>query len=140
MLMIEVEYGISGAEQERIYTGFVEAMLWAEHYFDEQGNDRGAWQDHYDIEDISNDAESQIKADIDGFVNLCEGQGIDLHALDYRTERFANIGHDFYLTRQGHGVGFWDRGFGQVGEELTKWAKTYGSINLYDSDGEVFVQ
>src|SRR4051812_29933619 len=29
-------------------------------------------------------------------------------------------GHDFWLTRNGHGAGFWDRGLGAVGERLTK--------------------
>ena len=28
-------------------------------------------------------------------------------------------GVDFYLTRNGHGVGFWDRGLGVIGDELT---------------------
>ena len=29
------------------------------------------------------------------------------------------IGHDFWLTSQGHGAGFWDRGLGEVGDTLT---------------------
>lgn len=28
-------------------------------------------------------------------------------------------GRDFLFTRNGHGVGFWDRGLGQVGEDLS---------------------
>ena len=31
-----------------------------------------------------------------------------------------------------HGTGFWDRGSGEIGDRLTKWAKTFGSIeSLY---------
>ena len=29
------------------------------------------------------------------------------------------IGHDFWLTRNGHGAGFWDRGLGETGKKLT---------------------
>ena len=35
-------------------------------------------------------------------------------------------GHDFSLTRDGHGAGFWDRGAGRAGEVLTEAAKPYG--------------
>ena len=43
-------------------------------------------------------------------------------------------GHDFWLTRNGHGAGFWDRGYGPVGERLTKAAKAYGSEDIYVGD------
>jgi hypothetical protein len=46
-------------------------------------------------------------------------------------------GHDFWLTRNGHGAGFWDRGLGEVGDELTKAAKAYGSVDLYVYRGKV---
>ena len=39
----------------------------------------------------------------------------------------AQNGHDFWLTRERHGTGFWDRGYGRVGDELTKAAQVYGS-------------
>jgi len=29
-------------------------------------------------------------------------------------------GIDFWFTRNGHGVGFWDRGLGKIGEDLSK--------------------
>lgn len=35
-------------------------------------------------------------------------------------------GHDFWLTRVGHGAGFWDRGLGDLGERLTDASKAYG--------------
>lgn len=41
----------------------------------------------------------------------------------------AYAGHDFYLTRQGHGAGFWDRGLGELGDKLTQAAKLYGSVD-----------
>lgn len=46
-------------------------------------------------------------------------------------------GHDFFLTRNGHGAGFWDRGLGEVGDTLTKAAKVYGSVDPYLYRGKV---
>ena len=35
-------------------------------------------------------------------------------------------GHDFWLTRNGHGAGFWDRDYGDVGDRLSEACKAYG--------------
>lgn len=40
---------------------------------------------------------------------------------------YSYAGHDFWLTRSGHGAGFWDRGLGELGDRLTDAAKRYGS-------------
>lgn len=49
-------------------------------------------------------------------------------------------GHDFWLTRNGHGAGFWDRGLGEVGEKLTEAAKVWGSSDLYTiGDGNIHI-
>jgi hypothetical protein len=52
----------------------------------------------------------------------------------------AEAGHDFWLTRNGHGTGFWDRGYKderkeEFGELLTKAAKSYGPFDLYLGNG-----
>lgn len=52
----------------------------------------------------------------------------------------GNAGHDFWLTRNGHGAGFWDRGLGEVGDKLTEASKAAGEIDLYvGDDGKVYV-
>lgn len=45
-------------------------------------------------------------------------------------------GHDYWLTRNGHGAGFWDRGC-QAGDQLTKIAHGFGAIDLYQGDGDL---
>lgn len=45
----------------------------------------------------------------------------------------GQVEHDFHLTRNGHGAGFWDRGAGEVGERLTEAAKVYGTAELMGS-------
>ena len=37
-------------------------------------------------------------------------------------------GHDFYLTRCGHGTGFWDRGLGDLGDKLADAARRCGEV------------
>jgi hypothetical protein len=53
----------------------------------------------------------------------------DLEAGDCRRH-----GIDFWLTRNRHGAGFWDRGYGERGDRLTKSAHTYGECHLYVGD------
>lgn len=49
----------------------------------------------------------------------------------YSLDSFA---HDFWLTRNRHGVGFWDRGLGKLGDHLTTWAHAAGSRSAYLGD------
>lgn len=50
----------------------------------------------------------------------------------------AHAGHDFWLTRNRHGAGFWDRGLGAVGDRLSEAARPYGEADLYvGDDGKV---
>ncbi len=91
-------------------------------------DDDGDSLDYYDIEDIDPDTLEAMRADIVDFVEsnkellLSSGQSDE------------QIGHDFWLTRNHHGAGFWDRGLGDIGEELTKACHVYGEVYLYVSD------
>lgn len=52
---------------------------------------------------------------------------------------YAAAGHDFWLTRNGHGAGFWDRGLGEVGERLSEAARKEGEVYLYiGDDGKLY--
>lgn len=56
----------------------------------------------------------------------------------------SQAGHDFYLTRQGHGAGFWDRPdvYGQANAtRLTKAAKSFAELTVsVDPDGTVYAE
>lgn len=43
-------------------------------------------------------------------------------------------GMDFWHTRNGHGVGYWDRGLGDVGDALSEAARKAGERNPWFSD------
>lgn len=53
---------------------------------------------------------------------------------DKSTYDESSAGHDFWLTKCGHGAGFWDRGLGEVGEALSEAARKEGSTDLYVGD------
>jgi hypothetical protein len=51
-----------------------------------------------------------------------------------------SFGHDFQLTRNGHGTVFWDRGYGDGGAYLTDMTKPSGSAGAKftrDDDGDI---
>ena len=56
------------------------------------------------------------------------------HSLIHWTV-YEQHGHDFALTRNGHGTGFWDRGYGVVGGRLTEAAQAYGEHSVLTDDG-----
>ena len=84
--------------------------------------------DHYDIEDIDPDTLETMRADVIDFLEnnreILEESGLSDDA----------IGHDFWLTRNRHGTGFWDRGLGEIGQKLTQACRPYGGVYLYISD------
>lgn len=55
------------------------------------------------------------------------------HIKDWTMEQ---IGHDLWLTRNGHGAGFWDRDFGtkESRDKLTEVSKTMGERDIYLGD------
>lgn len=42
--------------------------------------------------------------------------------------------HDFWLTRCGHGSGFWDGDWGDQGDALSSLAESFGNVDLYTGD------
>jgi len=54
------------------------------------------------------------------------------NADDLCDEDDKHAGHDFWLTRNGHGAGFWDGDYEESkGERLTKASKAYGELYIW---------
>ena len=77
--------------------------------------------------------------------DLCEYEkkrgrgGYDGASRHYEYTASDCAGHDFWLTRCGHGAGFWDRGVGETGERLTKAAEKFGNVDLcVGDDGKIY--
>jgi hypothetical protein len=89
----------------------------------------------FGIADLHLDALEAIKADCREFQIKCGGDLCQIRPEGYTA---TMAGHDFWLTRNGHGAGFWDRGLGRYGDRLTAAAKAFGEVDVYlDDDGKV---
>jgi hypothetical protein len=48
-------------------------------------------------------------------------------------------GHDFWLTRAGHGAGYWDGDYPETGARLTVASKLFKPVDLYiGDDGKIY--
>jgi hypothetical protein len=106
---------------DRVLDGYVECAEWADTPHDEEGNEEETCGLH-------TDAIAEMRADVEAF--LAEAETLD--GFDQLTAE--QVGHDFWLTRNGHGAGFWDRGLGELGDKLTAMCRPYGTSDLYVGD------
>lgn len=113
---------------DKFFAAYLECALWSS--MDDSDDSGGEPLDsNYSPDDIPEDVRERLRAEcIDFIAANCE-------TLDKTGADSAQHGHDFWLTRNGHGAGFWDRGYGGVGRELTEAAHVYGSVDLYVADG-----
>lgn len=90
--------------------------------------------DGFTSDDINMKAQLTIIEDCYSF--LVKAWGI-VSELDLQ-----QAGHDFWLTRNGHGTGFWDREdvYKGKGEELTKLAESYGEQYVYLNGDKVGIE
>lgn len=86
----------------------------------------------YDILDISERTIRQSAIDIRAFLVLCEKQEIA-----WEQEGDLNkLMHDFWLTRNRYGAGFWDGDYLVWGEKLTEIAHMFPEVGLYVGDDD----
>lgn len=96
-------------------------------YFTDTGEEG---QPGADLE-LSSDALEHISQDIHQFWDAIWDMQLPIDVT------FDRIGHDFWLTRQGHGAGFWDSPelYGKhLSDALTKIAEDFGPVYTYESD------
>lgn len=114
---------ISGAtiEQSIFISAYLEAALWTEEF------------DDININDLPQETVEAAKVDCLKFLSLCD----DWFGMDASLEQ---AGHDFWLTRNGHGAGFWDRPkiYGQANaDKLTDISKQFGEKDFYIGDDKL---
>jgi hypothetical protein len=116
---------------DRFTQAYVECALWSSTDDDGEPLDR-----RFSVEDIAPDTLAEMVEDCRAFQN---DNWIDLaeNAPDWYSMECA--GHDFWLTRNHHGAGFWDRDLGDVGERLTDAAHAAGEVDLFvGNDGKIY--
>lgn len=110
--------------------GYLECAVWAES--DEIGSAT--------IEDIHGGTLARMVLDCERFQEIYSA---DLAAYYIYNGRFdpSHAGHDFWLTRNRHGAGFWDRHGvpDDVGKRLTDAAHAFGPSSIYlGDDGKIY--
>lgn len=102
--------------------GYIDAALWS------STHDDGEPLDVMGVEAIHPDTRKAMRADVEAFVKKNRAVLIASGLDD------VQIGHDFWLTRNRHGAGFWDRDIGKAGQLLTDACAEFGEVYLYVGD------
>lgn len=123
-------------------TAYIVAALWSSSDNSDPETGGDPLDSNYSPDDIAPDAMGQILEDCIRFQQDWAKELKRAYAL-YRPrdgyEGEALAGHDYWLTRNRHGVGFWDRGLGKVGDQLTKAAHMDKELDLYvGDDGKIY--
>lgn len=143
------EQTINGITLDPFTIAYLETALWAEHdNADENGGE--PLDANYDIGDFTAEALQRAKDVCNDFRQMEWSEDRDpterterrtmtvqawLDSIDRPAASAAESdGHDFWLTRGGHGAGFWDRGYGDIGRIVTAACKTFGSDDVYVGD------
>lgn len=104
---------------------YIETALWSSTDGDGEPLDK-----NFGPEDISPETLKQSIKDCDKFQR---------ENWDDISSNLERAGHDFWLTRNRHGAGFWDGDWGDAGDRLTKAAHKFREIYLYiGNDGLIY--
>lgn len=105
--------------EEEELDSYLETALWSSTDEDEA---RTPMDRDYRVGDFTDGDRESARAELRMFMDRAEGM-----VLDGDT---AHIGHDFWLTRNGHGAGFWDGDYAN-GDALTALCKEFGEVNVW---------
>ena len=131
-----------GYDARSFFTAYVEAALWSSMDESDENTGGSPLDANYDASDIADETLATMRADCEKF----QADNADLLARYYdelpRTEWSpqAQAGHDFWLSRNGHGAGFFDREASrEVRDALQSIAEKWGEVALYiGDDGKIY--
>lgn len=122
---------VTDADIADMLQGYAEAALWSSTGDDEKPPDA-----EHGVSDIDPDTLAGMKADCARFAHE---NAADCIAYVEARRGWSYAGHNLWLTRNGHGVGVWDRGLGALGERLSEAARKFGEVYLEaGDDGKVY--
>jgi hypothetical protein len=108
--------------------GYIECAMWT------LTDDDGHSLDHLGLHDIAPETIAKVSEDCRAFQDTYAKQ------LSEAGDAAQN-GHDFWLTRNRHGAGFWDRGYQTwIDKELTEGSHAYGEVWWYVGDDGLIYQ
>lgn len=103
---------------------------------------------NHDVDDVDAGTLAKMQADCATFYAAneahihCDGapQSREDATASESEREAAMAGHDFWLTRCGHGAGFWDGDWPEPSASImTRSAEAFGNVDLYvGDDGKVY--
>lgn len=125
------------ASEWHFFRSYVGTALWSSNDDSDKPLDS-----NYDVSDISPETLESMLKDCAAFyfANMghihCDGAPLSNDMDGPVGAREAAIaGHDFWLTRCGHGAGFWDGDWPEpAATELDNASKAFGNVDLYIGD------
>jgi hypothetical protein len=112
-----------------VWTGTLDFMTGTAEHGGECLTSDGVLDSVLDVESLRADIVESATADVDNFLEQV-GEYLKYWELP-ESLTASQLGHDFCLTRNHHGAGFWDRGYGELGAWLTRVSEAMGSQSLY---------
>lgn len=130
-----------GKDLDAFTQGYIEAMFFTEereHVDGEDLEETGSIPHNSCFGMIAPEGLAQIVTDCARF----QQENAELLVkFEDRYKPMEYAGHDFWLTRNGHGAGFWDRGIGDVGDALADSARAYGEAYVETGDdGMIYIR
>lgn len=121
---------------ETVLDAYIVAALWATTNED----DGDPLDDNYSRRDISEESIDKARDDCRKFI-MANGHLVSKRDNGPTPEAFSDAGHDFFMTRQGHGAGFWDGDWPDwcKPDELIDYCHEVGEICPYvGDDGKIY--
>jgi len=120
----------------------LEAALWSSSDVPPDAENEGA-EDYVQLDewdgDIAPECMEKMRQDCNKFLDQ---NWVTIYRAEPKSGYGGVIqaGHDFWLTRNGHGAGFWDGDWPEdVGAELTEASEAFGEVDLYiGDDGQIY--
>jgi hypothetical protein len=125
---------------DKFTKAYVEAAMWSEPAEIQPHTDMSFTDHGMCIEDIADETLERMAADCAKFQEQCADL-ITVENCLTRIDCDEQAGHDFWFTRNGHGVGFWETYDWEkdAGEKLTVAAKRFKEARLYiGDDGRIY--
>lgn len=118
---------------ESMTYGYLDCLLWTsvtDESAAENGGDSTYQDEGYSAEDVTPEFRARV---LDHLLGVAVAHPLAVRLYGARRVHdagqgnvWAYFGHDYMLTRDHHGVGFWDRGLGELGDYLTDVAESNG--------------
>lgn len=129
-----VTEGPSDSDIDEMVDAYIEAALWSESDEDDNPLDSNYWAG-----DLGEGVREKMRADCAKFARENAAQIVACFGSGKCS--WSQAGHDFWLTRNGHGCGFWDGDWPEAaGGALTRASKQFGECYLHvGDDGRVWL-